>query len=138
MQILVYPQISDLHSQISNSRSMLVNQLSNTSQKSLEIDSFMKEFDYSYTCPRCAVLFEISSDGSRAGNFKFDSSGLLSGWQPFASPHFYSKEDIYGFVSSERYLLFKDCSSFPEAERADGLRSYALSLSKEAFDSPRD
>ena len=134
VQILVYPQISDLHSQISNSRSMLVNQLSNTSQKSLEIDSFMKEFDYSYTCPRCAVLFEISSDGSRAGNFKFDSSGSYLDGSLLHHP-FYSKEDIYGFVSSERYLLFKDCSSFPEAERADGLRSYALSLSKEAFDS---
>lgn len=59
-ELLISPQISDIQNQTASSRSMLINQIANTGQKSPEIDTFMKEFEYSYDCPRCALLFEIN------------------------------------------------------------------------------
>ena len=62
-ELLISPQISDIQNQTASSRSMLINQIANTGQKSPEIDTFMKEFEYSYDCPRCALLFEINRHG---------------------------------------------------------------------------
>ena len=64
-ELLISPQISDIQNQTASSRSMLINQIANTGQKSPEIDTFMKEFDYSYGCPRCALLFEINRHGKK-------------------------------------------------------------------------
>ena len=73
-ELLISPQISDIQNQTASSRSMLINQIANTGQKSPEIDTFMKEFEYSYDCPRCALLFEINRHGKEHSHYRFDSS----------------------------------------------------------------
>ena len=70
--LLIAPQISDRHSQMANTRSILVNQLSNIHQGISEIEPIMKDFDYRYNCPRCAILLEIAHQNKHAFSYKFD------------------------------------------------------------------
>ena len=128
LQLMVTPQIFDTHIQAANARSMLVNQLSNTKQNNSEIDGFMKEFDYSYKRPRCAVLIEILPSESESFSFKFDASP--AGTEDFitATP-MYSQEDIYGSISSDRYLIYKDVQNIPGEKLASSMKSYAAQLS---------
>lgn len=106
-ELLVFPRISGMQNQAAGSRSMLINQIANTGQKSSEIDIFMKELEYSYDTPRCALLFEINRQGSAYAGYRFDSSESYLERLVTASSD-YSKEDIYGFLSSDRYLILKD------------------------------
>ncbi len=125
-ELLIYPQISDIQNQTASSRSMLINQIANTGQKSPEIDTFMKEFEYSYDCPRCALLFEINRHGKEHSHYRFDSSESYLK-QLITSSSLYSKEDIYGFLSSDRYLIFKD-TSFASTMSVREINDYADSM----------
>ena len=44
----------------SDSRGMLINQLSNIGKESYELDLLIKDFRYSRSCSRCAILFEMA------------------------------------------------------------------------------
>ena len=125
-ELLISPQISDIQNQTASSRSMLINQIANTGQKSPEIDTFMKEFEYSYDCPRCALLFEINRHGKEHSHYRFDSSESYLK-QLITSSSLYSKEDIYGFLSSDRYLIFKD-TSFASTMSVREINDYADSM----------
>ena len=59
-ELLISPQISDIQNQTASSRSMLINQIANTGQKSPEIDTFMKEFEYSYDCPDALFCLRLT------------------------------------------------------------------------------
>lgn len=126
-QLLIAPQVSELQGQSANSRSMLVNQLANSGQKSSEINVFMKELGYSYDCPRCALLFEVNRQSSDGADYKFDSSDNYLERLVLESGS-YSREDIYGFLSTERYLVFKDISGWSEEEGSRKLADYAEKL----------
>lgn len=125
-ELLISPQISDIQNQTASSRSMLINQIANTGQKSPEIDTFMKEFEYSYDCPRCALLFEINRHGKEHSHYRFDSSESYLK-QLITSSSLYSEEDIYGFLSSDRYLIFKD-TSFASTMSVREINDYADSM----------
>ena len=105
---------------------MLINQIANTGQKSPEIDTFMKEFEYSYDCSRCALLFEINRHGKEHSHYRFDSSESYLK-QLITSSSLYSEEDIYGFLSSDRYLIFKD-TSFASTMSVREINDYADSM----------
>lgn len=124
--LLISPQTPDIQSQAASSRSMLINQIANTGQISSEIHMFMKEFEYSYECPRCALLFEIRRQGKENASCRFDSPNSHLERLITSSPD-YSKEDIYGFLSSDRYLVFKDTGSFKE-QASTGPRRYGTSI----------
>ena len=125
-ELLISPQISDIQNQTASSRSMLINQIANTGQKSPEIDTFMKEFEYSYDCSRCALLFEINRHGKEHSHYRFDSSESYLK-QLITSSSLYSEEDIYGFLSSDRYLIFKD-TSFASTMSVREINDYADSM----------
>ena len=126
-ELLISPQISDIQNQTASSRSMLINQIANTGQKSPEIDTFMKEFGYSYHCSRCALLFEINRHGKENSDYRFDSSESYLE-KLIISSDLYSKEDIYGFLSSDRYLIFKDIGYAIPPRSVSGIDAYAASI----------
>ena len=128
--LLIAPQISDRHSQMANTRSILVNQLSNIHQGISEIEPIMKDFDYRYNCPRCAILLEIAHQNKHAFSYKFDSSETAI--ESLITSHsLYSKDDIFGFLSSERYVIYKDTQNLCESDRPDMLSGYADSIVKD-------
>ena len=125
--LIIAPQISDLHSQMANTRSILVNQLSNIHQGIAEIEPIMKDFDYCYDIPRCAILFEIAHQDKNALRYKFDSSETTM--ETLITEHpLYSKEDIFGFLNSERYLIYKDARNFSGHDCKKSLAAYTDSI----------
>ena len=85
----------------------------------------MEEFEYSYDCPRCALLFEINRHG-KEHSLPFDSSGLSQTCQ-LPHPHLYSGRGIYAKLSSDRYLIFKD-TSFASTMTVREINDYADSM----------
>lgn len=107
-----------------NTRDILINQISGTNAESREFSALIEDFGYSRVCRRCAVLFEITRLRSGDEN-NFDFSP-----PPFESlinesPHSLSGEDIYGFLTSKRYMVYKDVSSIKENEMTEYIQDYA-------------
>ncbi len=111
----------------SDSRGMLINQLSNIGKESYELDLLIKDFRYSRSCSRCAILFEMAKkhgDSEVQRNF----SDSLFETAVRQSSNVLSNEDIYGLLTPQRYLIYKDVSSVCEDETASYLHKFTHSV----------
>ena len=74
--------------------------------------------------------FLKSHQNKHAFSYKFDSSETAI--ESLITSHsLYSKDDIFGFLSSERYVIYKDTQNLCESDRPDMLSGYADSIVKD-------
>lgn len=131
ISFLAAPKLFKNPEQTSGSRSMLINQLVNTTENNSEFSLLMKEFQYSYHCPRCAFLFEISRQKPNNLNCRFDASESYME-QAIISSSLWSQEDIYGFLNSDRYLIFKDMNGMEKGISTEMIHRYVFEI-KDSF-----
>ena len=104
-------------------RDMLINQLTNAGRKSSELASLMKDFGYSHSCKRCAVLFEITQKQRQDTQFDFSHFSFESVVRQASCS--LSGNDIYGSLTSKRYLVYKDISSIDDERISQFLCDYS-------------
>ncbi|WP_320122154.1 TRAP transporter substrate-binding protein DctP [uncultured Sphaerochaeta sp.] len=93
-----------------NIRTMLVNQLANTSGTNPEIATFLSELGYTEETPRCAILLFLSYPESLPT--KFDLNFLETSYtQMMQDSDLFSKEDIYGPLNADQFIIYKQVES---------------------------
>lgn len=102
-------------------RTQLANQLAFYGKVNWEILSFMKQLRYSFDVPRCAVLFclQASPLAEKSLDMQTAFSLLLSTSSSF------SREDIFGPVGQNNFLVFKSVPGTSQREQIAQARTYA-------------
>lgn len=102
-------------------RTQLANQLAFYGKVNWEILSFMKRLGYSFDVPRCAVLFclQTSPLAEKSLDMQTAFSLLLSTSSSF------SREDIFGPVGQDNFLVFKSVPGTSQREQITQARIYA-------------
>ena len=97
-----------------NMRTMLTNQLANSSKPTTEILGFLSDLSYRPDISRCAILFHLDPKPLSA---KLEISWFEQNFSRIINDSgFQNPQDIYGPLNSEHYLVFKATRTTKEAE----------------------
>lgn len=121
-------QNRDQTDQSAANRMFLVNQLSSSGSNDKEIPSLITNIGYSSNVLRCAIIFEAIETDNMKQSFDFNliESQLIS---ELYSCESFSKEDIYGVLNPNRYVIFKALSSVHFHEYKNKISEFIINMS---------